>query len=128
MGPSIDHLALAARDARASAQLLADVLGVAAPAPDGPDGDMYNVHLDGADVLFAEPAPGVDPVTHHVAFRVDRAAFGAAVAHLTARGIAYGNDPEHPDNGETSDPLGSPGRLYFLDPDGHLFELTVGPD
>jgi hypothetical protein len=38
MGPSIDHLALAARDARASAQLLADVLGVAAPEPDGPDG------------------------------------------------------------------------------------------
>ncbi|HEV7761202.1 MAG TPA: hypothetical protein VGO78_19480 [Acidimicrobiales bacterium] len=45
MGPSIDHLALAARDARGSAQLLADVLGVAAPEPDGPEGDMYNGHL-----------------------------------------------------------------------------------
>ena len=31
----------------------------------------------------------------------------------------------HPDNGRTDDPLGGPGRVYFVSPDGHLFEVTV---
>jgi catechol 2,3-dioxygenase-like lactoylglutathione lyase family enzyme len=124
MPPTIDHLALPARDPGAAARFLAEVLGLEPPMPDGPDGDMINLRLGpGApDILFVEAAT-VAP--QHVAFRVDRPELDAAVALLTERGIRFGNDPEHVDNGETSDPLGGAGRVYFVDPDGHLFELTA---
>ncbi len=42
---------------------------------------------------------------------------------LRARGLAFGNDPEAPDNFQTGDPLGGHGRVYFTDPSGHLFEV-----
>jgi catechol 2,3-dioxygenase-like lactoylglutathione lyase family enzyme len=50
---SIDHLALPAADAQASARWFAEILGLAAPLPDGPDEDMFNVRLnDSSSVLF----------------------------------------------------------------------------
>jgi catechol 2,3-dioxygenase-like lactoylglutathione lyase family enzyme len=75
-------------------------------------------------VLFALAAAG-DVAPHHLAFRVPGAAFPRVVERLGRAGSAYGNDPEHPDNGRTDDPLGGPGRVYFVRPDGHLFEVTV---
>ncbi len=41
------------------------------------------------------------------------------------RRLPYGNDPEDATNGQTEDPLGGPGRVYFLDPDDHLYELVM---
>ena len=120
---SIDHLALPAADAEASARWFAEILGLAAPLPDGPDEDMFNVRLnDRSSVLFvSEPAgPG-----HHVAFAVSAAEFTAIVDRLNQRGVDFGNDPEHPTNGRTEDVLGSLGRVYFRSPDGHLLEVTV---
>ena len=90
-----------------------------------PDGDMFNVSLGGgsASLLFV-----TDPSVagHHVAFAVTEAQFGAIVDRLRSRNIAFGNEPENPANGETSDPLGGKGRVYFLDPNGHFFEVTTG--
>jgi catechol 2,3-dioxygenase-like lactoylglutathione lyase family enzyme len=88
---SIDHLALPAADAQASARWFAEILGLAAPLPDGPDEDMFNVRLnDSSSVLFvSEPAgPG-----HHVAFAVGAAEFAAIVDRLRQRGVDFGNDP-----------------------------------
>jgi catechol 2,3-dioxygenase-like lactoylglutathione lyase family enzyme len=102
--------------------LLAGILGAAA-GPDGPDGDMFSVGLDGCRVLFAAAAGTVAP--HHLAFRVDGDRFSGVVERLGAEDLAYGNDPGHPDNGRTDDPPGGPGRVYFVSPDGHLFEVTV---
>jgi catechol 2,3-dioxygenase-like lactoylglutathione lyase family enzyme len=122
MHPTIDHVALPARDAEASARHLADVLGVGDPRRDGPDGDMFIVPLEGCSVLFVETpeVPG-----HHVAFRVAETDFSAVVERLATRGVDFGNDPEEPNNGETGDHLGGTGRVYFISPDGHLFEVTV---
>jgi catechol 2,3-dioxygenase-like lactoylglutathione lyase family enzyme len=85
---------------------------------------MFNVLLGGgASILFV-----TDPAVagHHVAFAVSETEFGAIVDRLRARDIAFGNEPEDPTNGQTDDPLGSHGRVYFLDPNGHFFEVTTG--
>jgi catechol 2,3-dioxygenase-like lactoylglutathione lyase family enzyme len=121
MAATIDHVAVPSRDPERAAGLLAGILG-AATGPEGPDGDMFSVGLDGCRVLFAE-AEAAAP--HHLAFGVDGDGFAGVVDRIRAEGLAYGNDPEHPDNGQTDDPLGGPGRVYFVSPDGHLFEITV---
>jgi catechol 2,3-dioxygenase-like lactoylglutathione lyase family enzyme len=118
----IDHIALAAHDPSASARFLADLLGLEPPAVDGPDGDMYRVELGSAFLLFAR----ADAVAaQHMAFRVDARAFREVVARLASHAVPFGNDPEDLDNGLASDPLGGSGRVYFVDPNGHLFEVTA---
>jgi catechol 2,3-dioxygenase-like lactoylglutathione lyase family enzyme len=48
------------------------------------------------------------------------------VKRLRAKGVAFGNDPEDSTNGQTTDPHGGGrGRVYFLDPDRHLFEVVA---
>jgi catechol 2,3-dioxygenase-like lactoylglutathione lyase family enzyme len=118
----IDHLGLPATDAQASACWLAEILDLEPPVPDGPDGDMFNVSLGGgASILFV-----TDPAAagHHVAFAVSETQFAETVNRLRTRNIAFGNEPDDPANGQTSDPLGGKGRVYFLDPNGHFFEVT----
>jgi catechol 2,3-dioxygenase-like lactoylglutathione lyase family enzyme len=56
---------------------------------------------------------------------VDEQVFSGAIARLRERGLRFGNDPADPSNGQTADPLGGAGRIYFVDPDGHLFELIL---
>jgi len=123
---AIDHLALPATNAEASARWFAEILGLPPPVAEGPDEDMYSVALSGAGtVLFvAEPSvPG-----HHVAFGVTEPEFAAIVERLRQRRISFGNDPEAPTNGATADPLGGPGRVYFRSPDNHFLEVTIhGP-
>ena len=46
------------------------------------------------------------------------------LARLRARGIAFGNDPRDQTNGRTDHPFGGRG-LFFLDPNGHLFEVMT---
>jgi catechol 2,3-dioxygenase-like lactoylglutathione lyase family enzyme len=124
--PRIDHVSVPARDPEASAGFLADVLGLdrrTAVGPDGPGGDMVRVELDGAGVLFVADPTGGAP--HHVAFSVPGDAFARVVERLRRRRRPFGNDPEDPANGLTFDPRGSGGRIYLVDPDGHLFEVTV---
>lgn len=123
MSVAIDHLALPATNAEASARWFADILGLPPPVPEGPDGDMYSVALSGAgSVLFVvEPSvPG-----HHVAFGVSEPEFAAIIDRLRQRSISFGNDPEEPTNGATADPLGGMGRVYFRSPDAHFLEVTV---
>jgi catechol 2,3-dioxygenase-like lactoylglutathione lyase family enzyme len=118
----IDHIGIAAYDALASARALAELLGAAEPTVDGADDDMYRVDLEhGAFLLFStSETVGVE----HVAFRVEPRRFAEVVSRLRERRLPFGNDPEDPCNGKTEDPLGGAGRVYFVDPNGHLFEVT----
>ena len=118
----IDHVGIPARNAKSSAHWLAQILGAPEPTPDGADDDMFRIDVgDGAFVLF-NPAEKVDLV--HMAFRLDRERFDEVVGRLRAGGVAFGNDPEDANNGRTDDPLGGAGRAYFVDENGHLFEVT----
>ncbi len=102
--------------------MLAEILGAPEPTTDGADDDMFRVELeDGAFLLFANSA---SVHAEHIAFRVDSERFGRVVERLRKRGLVFGNDPEDPRNGKTNDPLGGKGRVYFVDENGHLFEVT----
>jgi catechol 2,3-dioxygenase-like lactoylglutathione lyase family enzyme len=118
----IDHIGIAARDAFASARALADILGAAEPTVDGADDDMARVDLDGGAFLLFSTSTTVAP--EHIAFCVDRNRFDGVVVRLRERGVAFGNEPDDPRNGRTDDPLGGAGRVYFVDENGHLFEVT----
>lgn len=118
----IDHIGIPARDARASAQRLAEILGSPAPTVDGADDDMYRVEVgQGAFVLF-NPAQQIDLV--HVAFRVDEVRFNAIVERLRRAQIPFGNEPDDTQSGKTDDHLGGRARLYFFDENRHLFEVA----
>jgi catechol 2,3-dioxygenase-like lactoylglutathione lyase family enzyme len=119
----IDHLGLPATNAEAAAHWFAEILGLRSPVLDGPDGDMYSVALSGEGSVLFVTEPSVP--SHHVAFGVGDAEFGAIVDRLRQRGISFGNDPEEPTNGATDDPLGGKGRVYFRSPDDHFLEVTV---
>jgi catechol 2,3-dioxygenase-like lactoylglutathione lyase family enzyme len=118
----IDHIGVAAHDALASARALAAILGAAEPVVDGPDGDMYRVDLAHGAFLLFNRSRTVSPA--HVAFRVEHSRFVEVVTRLRERGWPFGNDPDDPRNGQTDDPLGGAGRVYFVDDNGHLFEVT----
>jgi catechol 2,3-dioxygenase-like lactoylglutathione lyase family enzyme len=63
--------------------------------------------------------------SHHVALRVTGPVLAGTVGRLRRRGVPFGNDPAAPANRLTDDPLGGQARIYFHDPNGHLFELFV---
>jgi catechol 2,3-dioxygenase-like lactoylglutathione lyase family enzyme len=120
---TLDHIGIAARDVEASARFLSEILGVGPARPDGPDGDIYCLTIPESVSLLYSPADTVP--TQHIAFRVDEMTFIAVVDRLRTRGLAFGNDPEDLTNGQTTDPLGGRGRVYFLDPNSHLFEVAT---
>jgi catechol 2,3-dioxygenase-like lactoylglutathione lyase family enzyme len=117
-----DHVAVPSRNPEASARFLGQILGVAIER-DGPEDEFFCLRLaDRVQILFS---PATEIACHHMAFRVTPDELDAAVRQLRAAGVPIGNDPEAPTNGQTSDPLGGYGRVYFSDPDGHLFEVCA---
>jgi catechol 2,3-dioxygenase-like lactoylglutathione lyase family enzyme len=120
---AIDHIGVLARDATASARFLAEILEIPPGLPAGPDGENVRLAIGESGWLFYFPSENVSG--QHIAFRVDEEAFAGIVGRLRARGVAFGNDPEDHTNMETSDFLGGHGRVFFLDPNGHLFEVMA---
>ena len=119
---TLDHIGISARDAEASARFLSEILGLESARPEGPQGEMFCLTIgESVSLLFSsvDPAP-----IQHIAFRVDEATFTAVVDRLRSKGSVFGNDPEDLANMQTSDPLGGNGRVYFFDPNGHLFEVV----
>lgn len=117
-----DHIGLPAHDPLASARALAELLGAGPPTADGEDSDMFRVDLDGGAFLLFSAAREVP--AGHVAFRLDPSRFAAVVDRLRARHQPFGNRPDDPRNERTDDELGGAGRVYFVDDNGHLFEVT----
>jgi catechol 2,3-dioxygenase-like lactoylglutathione lyase family enzyme len=118
----VDHIGVAAHDPMTSARALAEILGSPEPTLDGADDDMYRVELERGSFLLFSASEKVDH--SHIAFRVDPGRFAEVVMRLRRRGTPFGNDPEDTRNGRTDDPLGGAGRVYFVDENGHLFEVT----
>lgn len=120
IGVMIDHIAVPTKDARQSAEFLAGILGLPV-SRDGAEDEFFCLRLDGgAQILFTE-AQKFDPI--HFALRVSADVFTVVLERLRAQNLHFGNDPEDVKNGQTSDPLGGNGRVYFHNADGHLFEV-----
>ena len=117
----IDHVALTVRDVPRSVAWYRDVLGLERQYEEV-WGDFPAIVGAGTTALALFPARGPDPGPpggevlgmRHIAFRVDRATFEAARAHLAAHGIA----PTFQDHTAAH-------SLYFADPDGHQLEITT---
>jgi catechol 2,3-dioxygenase-like lactoylglutathione lyase family enzyme len=121
----LDHVALPARSSATSARLLGELLGGAPVTPEGPDGDMNAVHVAHRAMVLYMDHPAAEIPRQHLAVRVDRELFDGLVTRLVAQRIPFGNDPSDQRNGRTDDCIGTGGRVYFDDPDGHLLEVVT---
>jgi catechol 2,3-dioxygenase-like lactoylglutathione lyase family enzyme len=121
MAVRLNHTIVAARDPKASAEFLAEVLGLPAPVPFGP---FLAVRTDGDTTLDFIRAREV--VTQHYAFLVDEDDFDAIFGRVRERGLPYWSDPHHHDEGRINTHDGGRG-VYFDDPDGHALEVITRP-
>ncbi len=121
MAIELDHVIVSARDRRASARCLAQLLGVAwAEAGAGPFSPVYV--NDGLTLDFIDD-DGPFPV-EHFCFRVDEGTFDAVLGRLEAAGIAYRSSVRGPEDLRVDTSHG--GRLvYWNEPDGHQWEMLT---
>ena len=122
MSIHLNHTIVPARDARASSQFLADLLGLGAPVRFGP---FYGVELDnGVTLDFQDTADKVE--VRHFAFLVTEDEFDAIFKRICERGLTYWADPFHRQPGEINHNDGGRG-VYWDDPDGHRLEIITRP-
>lgn len=121
MAIELDHVIVSARDRRASARCLAQLLGVAwAEAGAGPFSPVYV--NDGLTLDFIDD-DGPFPV-EHFCFRVDEGTFDAVLGRIKAAGIAYRSSVRGPEDLRVDTSHG--GRLvYWNEPDGHQWEMLT---
>jgi catechol 2,3-dioxygenase-like lactoylglutathione lyase family enzyme len=117
MSVSLNHTIVAAHDKRASAQFLADILGITVGGEFGP---FVPVPLANGVTLDYMTQRDIRP--QHYAFLVADEEFDAAFARIQAAGLPYWADPEHLVPTQLNHRFGGRG-LYFDDPNGHQLEI-----
>jgi catechol 2,3-dioxygenase-like lactoylglutathione lyase family enzyme len=122
MAVQLNHTILYARDSRASARFLAEVLGLPAPVHWGPFEMVATENGANLDYLDTED----EIASQHYAFLVSEAEFDDIFNRIKERKLAYWADPGQSQRGEINRHDGGRG-LYFEDPNGHLFEIITRP-
>lgn len=121
MPVEFNHTIMGARDKRAAAEQLADLLGRPAPTTFGP---FAVVDLDNrVSLLVIEHGGRIDSA--HYAFLVGEDDFDAVQARLTAQEMTHWADPGHTTVGINTDDGGR--GLYFENVDGHNLEVITVP-
>ena len=119
MAVELDHFIVSARDQRASAELLAGLLGVPWSASGvGPFSPVYlndGLTLDFIDTDEAFPI-------YHFCFRVAPDHFEAILGRIRAAGIAFRSDVHGPVDMKVHPEWGN---VYWNEPDGHQWEMLV---
>ena len=120
MTVKLNHLIVNAHDKKESATFLAELLGLAAPAPSG---HFMAVKLDhGLTLDFCDVEGDIRP--QHYAFSVSESEFDAVLARIRQRGLPYWADPQQARPNEVANR--DPGRaVYFADPNGHWLEVLT---
>ncbi|HEX3782071.1 MAG TPA: VOC family protein [Pseudonocardiaceae bacterium] len=122
MAVSLNHTIVAAKDRKASAEFLAELLNLPKPEPFGP---FYVVQAtNDVSLDFIDTEGGILP--QHYAFLVSEAEFDEIFGKIRDRGLTYWADPMHgrPNTINTRD--GGRG-VYFEDANGHNLELLTRP-
>ena len=122
MAIQLDHTIVPARDPKASALFLAELLGRAAPTAYGP---FQCVALDNGVTLDYMRSDAPIPAAHY-AFLVSEAEFDPIFERIRARGLSYWADPSRRRPGQINHNDGGRG-VYWADPDGHLLEILTRP-
>lgn len=120
MAIQFNHTIVPARDPRASAVFLAEILGRNAPVRFGP---FWTVALDNGVTLDFLHADAAVPIGHY-AFLVSEAEFDTIFERIRARGLSYWADPMHSRAFEINRNDGGRG-VYWNDPDGHSLEIIT---
>lgn len=122
MAVQLNHTIVAARDASASANFLAEILGLPAPTRFGP----FIVVQTGNEVSLDYLVTDEEIHSQHYAFLVSEEEFDAIFGRIQARGLQFWADPGQRRPGEINHNDGGRG-VYFPDPDGHLLEIITRP-
>ena len=123
MAVELNHTIVAARDKVASAEYVANLLGLEVHPQFGPFipvATRNGVTLDFMDA-------GGEPITpQHYAFLVSEGEFDAIFARIKQAGITYYADPAHQHVNEINHNDGGRGT-YFDDLNGHRLEIITRP-
>ena len=117
----LDHTIVSAKDQRASAKRLAELLGVRwAESGAGPFSPVYV--SDGLTLDFIDD--DTEFPVQHFCFRVSEAEFDAILARLRAAGVKYRSAVRGPEDMKVNTDYG--GRMvYWNEPDGHQWEMLT---
>ncbi|MCD9873577.1 VOC family protein [Streptomyces guryensis] len=122
MNVQLNHTIVAAHDKKASAQFLADILGLE-PSPQF--GPFIPVEIpNGVTLDYMETDGDITP--QHYAFLVSEGDFDTIFSRIQDAGLPYWADPYHHRRGEINHNDGGRGA-YFDDPNGHNLEIITRP-
>ena len=122
MAIDFNHTIVSARDSKASAEFLAEMLGLPAPRKWGPF-QMVTTE-NGANIDFMNTEGEI--TAQHYAFLVSERNLTRSSAESGKRSLPYWADPAQEQSGEINHHDGGRG-VYFEDPDGHLLEVITRP-
>ena len=123
MTAKLNHTIVHARDKRASAAFLSEVLGLPAPVPFGP---FMGVQTGNEVTLAFLDAEEGEFIVEHYAFLISEAEFDEIFARIRERKLPYWADPAQRERGKINTRDGGRG-IYFEDPSGHLLEILTRP-
>lgn len=124
MPVAFNHTIVHARDARESAELFSEVLGLPAPQRVGP---FLAVPLEhGATFDFVEVGTDEDVHPQHYAFLVTEDDFDAVYGRILALGIEHYPEPHFGRTNAINHNDGGRG-VYWCDPSGHFLEIITVP-
>jgi catechol 2,3-dioxygenase-like lactoylglutathione lyase family enzyme len=122
MAIHFNHTILAARDSQASANFLAEMLGLPTPTRWGPFQMVTTENGANLDYMDVER----EIVSQHYAFLVSETEFDGIFGRVRERKLPYWADPGKKQPGKINNHDGGRG-LYFEDPNGHLLEIITQP-
>ena len=122
MAIQFNHTILYARDSKASAKFLAEMLNLPAPKHWGPF-EMV-ITDNGANLDYMNTDGEISP--QHYAFLVSEAEFDEIFGRVRERKRACWADPARKQRGEINHHDGGRG-VYFEDLNGHLLEIITRP-
>ena len=123
MTVKLNHTIVHARDKRASAAFLSEILGLPAPAPFGPFMGVQTGNDVTLDFLEADES---EFIVEHYAFLVSETEFDEIFGRIRSRKLPYWADPARRERGKINTRDGGRG-IYFEAPDGHLLEILTRP-
>ena len=122
MTVKLNHTIVHARDKRASAIFLSEILGLPAPVAFGPFMGVETANEVTLDFLETDE----EFITEHYAFLVSEAEFDAIFLRICERKLSYWADPGRRERDQINTRDGGRG-VYFEDPNGHLLEILTRP-
>ena len=122
MAIQLNHTIVHAKDAKASANFLTEMLGVGEPGRFGP---FWTVQLDnGVTLDYIQTDESF--IIEHYAFLVSENEFDAIFGRIQQRKLEYWADPMHSRPSEINHHDGGRG-VYWNDPNGHYLEIITRP-